>query len=146
MIRVASVVLGLCVGAVSIAHATDDVLTTRKKLMDANGAATGAAAAMAKEEVAFNPAIAKAALVTWDAVAFAYGDYFPEGSNTGDTRASPKIWEDQAGWNAALEKFRTDAAAALAADPKDLESFKTAMGPVTENCRSCHEAFRLERN
>ena len=146
MIRIASLALTLVVGTVSIAHATDDVLTTRKKLMGANGAATGAAAAMAKEEIAFNPAIAKAALQTWSAVSFAYGDYFPEGSDTGDTRASPKIWEDAAGWSAALEKFRADAEAAIAADPKDLDSFKTAMSSVTANCQSCHETFRLERN
>ncbi len=145
MIRIASLVLTLSLGAVSIAHATDDVITTRKKLMDANGAATGAAAAMVKEEIAFSPAIAKAALQTWSAVSFAYGDYFPEGSNTGDTRASPKIWDDPTAWNAALEKFRTDAEAAIAADPKDLDSFKTAMGSVTANCQSCHETFRLER-
>lgn len=145
MVRVASLVLSLAVGAVSLAHATEDVITTRQKLMDANGAATGAAAGMAKEEIPFNPAIAKAALQSWDAVAFAFGDYFPEGSGTGETRASPKIWEDAAGWNAALDKFRADAEAALAADPKDLESFKTAMSSVTANCQSCHEAFRLER-
>ena len=146
MIRIASLALALSVGMVSFAHATDDVITTRKKLMDANGAATGAAAGMAKEEIAFSPAIAKAALQSWDAVAFAFGDYFPEGSDTGDTRASPKIWEDAAGWNAALEKFRADAEAALASEPKDLESFKAAMSSVTANCQSCHEAFRLQRN
>jgi cytochrome c556 len=146
MIRIASLALTLAVGAVSIAHATDDVIATRQKLMAANGAATGAAAGMAKEEIAFNPAIAKAALQSWSAVSFAFGDYFPEGSDTGDTRASPKIWEDAAGWNAALEKFRADAEAAIAADPKDLDSFKTAMSSVTANCQSCHETFRLERN
>lgn len=146
MIRTASLTLCLVTGAVSIAHATDDVITTRKKLMDANGAATGAAAAMVKEEIAFNTAVAKAALQSWDAVAFSFGDYFPEGSNTGDTRASPRIWEDPAAWNAALEKFRADAEAAIASDPQDLGSFRTAMSSVTENCRSCHESFRLERN
>jgi len=146
MFRIASLALILIVGAVSIAHATDDVITTRQKLMAANGAATGAAAGMAKEEIAFNPVIAKAALQNWEAVAFSFGDYFPEGSNTGDTRASPKIWEDAAGWSAALEKFRADASAAVAADPKDLDSFKTAMSAVTANCQSCHETFRLERN
>ena len=145
MIRIASLCLSLTLGAVSVAHATEDVIETRKKLMDANGAVTGAAAAMVKGEVAFNPAIAKAAVTGWDAVAFAYGDYFPEGSDTGDTRASPKIWEDPAGWTAALEKFRSDAEFALASDPQDLDSFKAAMASVTANCKSCHETFRLER-
>lgn len=146
MIRMAGLCLSLTLAATSVAHATEDVIETRQKLMDANGAVTGAAAAMVKGEVAFSPAIAKAALTTWDAVATAYGDYFPEGSDAGDTRASPKIWEDADGWTAALEKFRSDAEFALASEPQDLESFKAAMASVTANCKACHEDFRLERN
>jgi cytochrome c556 len=125
------------------ASATEDPIATRKALMDANGGAAGAATAMLKEEVPFHPRVAKAVLQTLHAVAYAYGDYFPEGSDTGNTKASPKIWEDPASFAAALDKFRNDADAALAADPQDLESFKSAFQQVAANCKSCHDDFRL---
>ena len=112
-------------------------------LMDANGAAAGAGAAMMKGEVPFNAAVAKSVFLTMHAVAYSYGDYFPEGSDTGDTKASPKIWEDAAGFAAALAKFQQDTDAALAADVADLEAFKAAFGQVAGNCKSCHDAFRL---
>jgi cytochrome c556 len=137
--------ISLAVAAVG-ASATEDPIFTRQTLMESNGGAAGAAVAMIKEEVPFHPAVARASLMTLKAVAFSYGDYFPPESNTGDTKASPKIWEDAAGWAAALEKYQTDADAALKADPQDLEAFKAAFGQVAANCNSCHETFRLETN
>ena len=137
--------LSVALVAVS-AWAVEDPILTRKKLMDANGAAAGAASAMVKEEIPFHPGVAKAALQAFNSVAYSYGDYFPEGSDTGDTKASPKIWEDPEGFAAALAKFQADSDAALAADPQDLEAFKAAFGQVAANCQSCHEAFRLSDN
>jgi cytochrome c556 len=125
------------------AYAVEDPIFTRKSLMDANGAAAGAASAMVKEEVPFHPGVAKSVFQTMHAVAYSYGDYFPEGSSTGDTKASPKIWEDPDGFAAALLKFQQDTDAAIAAEPQDLEAFKAAFGQVAGNCKACHDAYRL---
>lgn len=134
----------LSVAAVTAgAYAVEDPIKTRKFLMDANGAAAGAAVAMIKGEVPFHPGVAKSAFQTMHAVAYTYGDYFPEGSGAGDTKASPKIWEDAAGWAAALAKFQQDTDAALAANPQDLDSFKAEFGKVAANCQSCHDTFRI---
>jgi cytochrome c556 len=128
------------------AYATQDPIMTRKALMGANGGAAGSGGAMMKGEAAFHPAVAKSVFLTMRAVAYSYGDYFPAGSDTGDTKASPKIWEDPDGFAAALAKFQQDADAAVAADVQDLEAFKTAFGQVTGNCKACHDAFRLPSN
>lgn len=124
----------------------DDPIATRKKLMDGNGAAMGAAVGMVKGEIPFDPRIAMAALQSFDSVAFAFGDYFPEGSGQGDTSASPNIWSDPAKWQAQLDDFRKDAEAAVAAKPQDLEAFKAVLGPIGEDCGACHEGFRVKRN
>jgi cytochrome c556 len=134
------------VTAAAGAFATEDPIFTRKSLMDANGTAAGAATALIKEEIAFHPGVAKSVFQTMRAVAYAYGDYFPAGSDTGDTKASPKIWEDAAGFAAALQKFQQDADAALAANPQDLEAFKAAFGQAAGNCKACHDAYRLPMN
>jgi cytochrome c556 len=137
----------LSVAAVTAgAYAIEDPIKTRKWLMDANGAAAGAGGAMLKGEAAFHPAVANSVFQTMHAVSYSYGDYFPAGSDTGDTKASPKIWEDAAGFAAALAKFQQDTDAALAAKPQDLEAFKVAFGQVTANCKACHDAFRLPSN
>jgi cytochrome c556 len=131
------------VAVTAAAFATQDPIMTRRALMSANGAAAGAGGAMMKEEAPFNAAVAKSVFATMRAVSYSYGDYFPAGSDTGDTKASPKIWEDPDGFAAALAKFQQDAEAALAADVQDLDGFKAAFGQVTGNCKACHDAFRL---
>ena len=137
--------LAIVVAAVSTASfATEDPIATRKALMRANGAAAGAASAMLKGETPFSPAVANSVLRNFIAVGYSFGDYFPEGSQTGDTRASPKIWEDMAGFQAAVAKFRTDSEAAFNSKPETLEAFQTAFGSVAQNCQSCHETYRLD--
>jgi cytochrome c556 len=125
------------------AYAVEDPLFTRQSLMDANGAAAGAGAAMLKGEVPFNEAVAKSVFQTMHAVAYSYGDYFPAGSDKGKTKASPKIWEDMAGFQAALQQFQKDIDAAVAAKPADLDSFKAAFSQVAGNCKACHDKYKI---
>ena len=97
MRRMCFALLGVAVGVVSVgASAAEDPIFTRRKLMQANGGAAGIAQGMIKGEIPFNPVLAESALRTFNAVAYSVGDYFPEGSDKGDTRASPKIWEEMA--------------------------------------------------
>ncbi|MAW85620.1 MAG: cytochrome C signal peptide protein [Phyllobacteriaceae bacterium] len=146
------IALALSAIALSAAAATaaDDPIGVRKALMQATGASAGTASAMMKGDLDYNPAVAKASIATMAAVAKAYGDYFPEGSDMGaDTTAAPKIWEDAAGFQEALAKFQADTSAAMQASgkdgPADLDAFKAAMGPVLANCKSCHEGFRVKK-
>lgn len=125
------------------AYAVEDPIFTRQSLMDANGAAAGAGAAMLKGEAPFNADVAKSVFMTMHAVAYSYGDYFPAGSDQGKTKASPKIWEDMAGFQAELQQFQKDTDAAIAAKPADLDAFKAAFGQVTGNCKSCHDKYKL---
>lgn len=138
--------IALAVGCVTTAaFATDDPILTRKKLMQSNGGAAGAAQAMIKGEIPFNAAVAQAALRNFNAVAYTFGDYFPEGSDQGDTRASPKIWEEMAEFQQYLADFQADTDAARAADPQDVAGLQAAMAEIGQNCQQCHEEFRLEQ-
>ena len=129
------------------AIAQDDPVKARQALMDAAAAATGVAVPMLRGQMDYNPAVAKAAIATFYGVSRSAHVFFPEGS-AGDTKASAKIWEDAAGFQAAFEKFEETATAAFAASgkdgPADLQAFQQAVAPVLENCSSCHETFRLE--
>ena len=143
LVGLAALAVGLTTTA---ALATEDPILTRKKLMNANGASVGAAQAMIKGEIPFSPAVAKAALQNFNSVGYAFGDYFPPGSGQGDTRASPRIWEEMDAFQAEVARFRDDAQAALDSNPQTLEAFQAAMGTMGQHCQSCHEKYRLERN
>ncbi|WP_311029215.1 c-type cytochrome [Mesorhizobium koreense] len=147
MKKIALAVSGLMLAA-TVAMAANDPIATRKALMDANGAAAGVSAAMLKGDLDYNPAVAKSAIMTLRAVSHSYGTFFPEGSDKGDTKASPKIWSDHAGFEAELAKFQADADAAAKAagkdGPADLDAFKAAVTPVFNHCKTCHQDYRLK--
>lgn len=147
--RKLSGLLGAFAVAGTAAVAADDPVATRIALMDSNGAATALAGGMLKQQVPYSPAAGKAAIAAWEAVAVAVGSFFPEGSEgTGHSKASPKIWEDRAGFEADLAKFREATAAAMKGvgedGPPDLVAFQKLAQPVMGTCKTCHETYRLE--
>ena len=71
--------------------ASGDPAAERQALMGHVGAATKAAAAMAKGEAPFDLVAAQLALKTMNGAALGFGHMFPKGSETGaKTEASPK--------------------------------------------------------
>ncbi len=81
----------------------------------------------------------------FEAVGYSFGDYFPAGSDQGDTRASPKIWQEMAEFQRYITEFRDNAAKGIAAKPETLEAFQAVLGPLGQNCQQCHEEFREEQ-
>jgi cytochrome c556 len=129
--------------------AADDPIAVRQALMDSNGAAAAVAGGMMKDQIPYNPTVAKSAIMTWAAVAHAYGSFFPEGSlDPARSHASPKIWEDAAGFQKHLDEFGSLTAAAVKAagkdGPADKAAFAAVAGPVLGTCKGCHQDFRTE--
>lgn len=142
--------LGVAAGAMmisSIAHA--DAIADRKAVMkEKNGANMGALVKFAKGETTpYDPAAALASLKAMREGTATFADLFPVGSETGgETSASPKIWEDNAGFKAALAKYHADLDAAIAAPPADVAALGAVLGAVGANCKSCHETYRIVKN
>lgn len=135
----------LMLGA-SVAYAGP--IEDRQALMKDQGRAVGSVANIAKGEEAFDAAKVQTALETLaaDAQKLDVEALFPAGTETGgDTKASPKIWEDRAGFIAIVDKFKADTAAAAQAKPQDLASFQAQFQKVTANCGTCHQGFRVRR-
>jgi cytochrome c556 len=144
MIRFALAAACLTIGLSAVIAQTNPI-AERKDTMKAIGAATRVAVAIAKEEAPFDAAKAQAIFKVYSDAAKKMPGLFPESSKTGgETIASPKIWEDQAGFKAAFAKFETEAMAASAAST-DLASFRAGFDTVTKNCNSCHETYRVRR-
>jgi len=132
----------------SIGLAQADAIGDRQAIMKDMGRSVGAIAPVVKGEKPFEAAAVLAALEKIDADArkLDVDALFPAGSDKGDTEASPKIWENKDDFVKHVEKFRADAAAAVAAKPQDVAALKTAFQQVAANCGSCHQAYRVKKD
>jgi cytochrome c556 len=139
------IVLALSALALVSSAAYADPIADRKAIMKERGGIVGQLAPVAKGEKPFDAAAVLTALQALDANAkkFDVDALFPAGSESGDTKASPKIWEDMAGFKAAADKFTADVGAAVAAPPADLAAFQAQFGAITSNCGACHQAYRM---
>ena len=63
----------------------------------------------------------------------------------GKTRATPKIWEDTAGYEKATADLANAAKAMMDAAGTDLAALQGAMGAVGASCGACHKAYRGPR-
>ncbi len=133
--------------ALATSAALADPIADRQALMKANGKAMGILVPIAKGEKPFDAAVVLDALKTLndDAQKLDVAVLFPAGSDVGDTTASPKIWEDMAGFQAKVDKFKADTAAAAAAPPQDAAALGATVGAIGSNCGGCHETFRIKK-
>ncbi len=140
-----SMILSLAMVAAAMSVASADPIADRKALMKERGGLVGQIAPIAKGEQPFDAAKVAEVFTALQANAEKYDvdALFTADSKTGDTKASPKIWDDMAGYKAAADKYKADVTAAAAAKPQDLDAFRAEFGKVTANCGGCHQAWRL---
>ena len=133
--------------ALATTAAFADVIADRKAVMKENGKQVGVLVKMVKGEADFDAAAVLAALTALNnnVQQIDVAASFPAGSDKGDTTASPKIWEDMAGFQAQVDKFKAVTAAAVAAPAQDLEALKPQVGAIGQTCSSCHETYRIKK-
>lgn len=123
-----------------------DAIAERQQAMKSVGGAMRVVGGMARGKTDFDAMAALEAFQTMNEVAGRYASLFPEGTETGgDTEAKETIWTDRTGFEAEVAKFESATAAAIAAAPQDLDSFRAVFGPVGQSCGSCHEGYRIDK-
>jgi len=141
------VVVGTLLLGVSAVMAQQDLINQDQTVMKSNGRNAGILAAMVKGEKPYDQAAVDAALTQLDETARKLPTMFPESVKglkaEGDYSASPKIWEDKAGFDAHIATFAkavTDAKASV----KDLDTLKVSLPVIGKSCGGCHETYRLK--
>ena len=131
-----------------VTFATAGPIEERKAKMKEVGKNLGIIGKMVKGETDFDGDAALAAYVAMGNAGKGFGELFPEGSETGgETTASPKIWEDRAGFEAAGKQFGADLGAAIQVGvPANLDALKASFGSVAKNCKACHTDYRIKKN
>jgi cytochrome c556 len=124
-----------------------DQILDRQAMMKERGKIVGGLSKMVKGEQAFDAAEVLTALQALEVNAekFDADVLFPVGSDSGDTTASPKIWEDMAGFKATEDKYLANVKAAAAAAPGDVDALKTQLGTLGGDCGTCHKAYRIKK-
>jgi cytochrome c556 len=143
------VVVGTLLLGVGAVVAQQDLVKQTQTVMKGNGKNAGALAAMVKGEKPYDQATVDAALAQLDDTAKKLPTLFPVGMKglkaDGDYSASPKIWEDKAGFDAHIASFAkaiTEAKAKI----KDLDSLKATWPAVGKECGGCHETYRVKNS
>jgi cytochrome c556 len=133
--------------ALATTAAFADVIADRQAVMKENGKQVGVLVKMVKGEADFDAAAVLAALTALNnnVQQIDVAASFPAGSDKGDTTASPKIWEDMAGFQAQVDKFKAVTAAAVAAPAQDLDALKAQVGAIGQTCSCCHETYRIKK-
>ena len=142
------VITGALLLSVGAGIAQQDVVKQTQADMKGNGKALGGVLTpMVKGEKPYDQAAVNEALKVLDDTAKKLPTMFPESTKglkpEGDYSASPKIWEDKAGFAAKIEGFAkvvTEAKAKI----KDLDSLKATVPAIGKECGACHETFRLK--
>lgn len=125
--------------------AQSDPIAARKAIMKGVGDQSRIAREMLDGKTPFNADAAKKVFATFEDASAKMPALFPDNSKSGDTAALPAVWENKSDFTAKFSKLGADSKAA-AAQVKDLDSFKAAMGEVGKNCGGCHQTYRKRQS
>jgi cytochrome c556 len=140
-------VLAISILAFAGSAAFADPILARQALMKERGKIAGGLSKVVKGETPYDAAAVLTALQALQANAekFDADALFPAGSDTGDTTAAPKIWQDMAGFKATGDKYLADVKAAVAAAPADVDALKAQFNTIGGDCGTCHQSYRIKK-
>ena len=140
-------VIAISMLALAASAAFADPILDRQALMKERGKIAGGLLKVVKGEEPFDAAAVLTALQTLQANAEKFNTeaLFPAGSDDSDTTASPKIWEDKAGFNAAADKLLADVKAAVASPPADVDGLNAQLNTIGGDCGACHQTYRIKK-
>jgi cytochrome c556 len=70
--------------------------------------------------------------------------FFGEGTDKGETKAKPEIWQKRADFDAKMDKMITEARKLPAAARADLPALKKAVADAGAACKACHDDYRAK--
>ena len=147
MKRIVVVAAVLAFSAGAVVAQQDQVKQTQAQMKE-TGKNAGALGAMIKGEKPYDQATVDAALAKFEDTAKKLPTLFPESTKglkpDGDYSASPKIWEDKAGFAEHIASF-TKTVADSKGKIKDLDTLKAELPVIGKQCGGCHETYRVKK-
>ena len=70
--------------------------------------------------------------------------FFGEGTDKGETKAKPEIWQKRADFDSKMDKMVAEAKKLPAAARADLPALKAAVAEAGKACKACHDDYRAK--
>lgn len=123
----------------------EDAIKYRQSALTVMASHFGRVAAMANGRVPFNAQVAADSAAIAEFMSKLPWQGFVAGSDTGNTKAKPEIWTDNAKFKEASEKMQGEMSKfAAAAKTGNIDAIKAAAGATGGSCKACHDNFRKE--
>ena len=133
--------VAIIAAGVTAVVAQSDPIAARKALMKANNENARNLVRMTRGEDPYDAAKVNAAFAQWAETAQKFPALFPDNSKTGETRATPKVWETRSDFEAKVAAF-AKAVGDNRDKAKNVEEVKVALAAVGKTCDGCHEPYR----
>ncbi len=133
-------------GPAALLAAGHSPVEQREAKMKTVGESTQTVGKMVKGETEFDAAVALTALEDMRAATEGFADLYPDGTQGESSNkwlAADAVWTDREGFEATLAAFQEDLDTAIDAAPDTRQAMASQFGMVTENCKTCHEDYRL---
>lgn len=141
LVLAAAMVAAIGVGAPVLAQDAARIIAERREGLRAVGAEMEQVAAIARAGGDPRPAAERVARV--QAFFQGFPDRFPAGTDTGNTRALPAIWQNRAAFEQAYAGLGPQLAALRsAAEAGNAAAFGAAVQATGGACANCHRQFR----
>jgi cytochrome c556 len=127
----------------SLSQAQTDVIKERRELMKSNGAAMKAINGIIEAGGPAADVGAEAAKI--NGVSMQVASLFPAGSDQGDTKALPEIWQAPDDFAAKLKALQDESAMLVtAAAGGDIAAVKAQYDKVGGTCGGCHKLYKAK--
>lgn len=136
-------VLFMCTTHYALAQKAEDAIKYRRGVYSVIGWNFGSMAAMVKGKKPYDAAVfaRNAEIVAFMSMLPLEG--FTPGSDKGDTKAKPEIWENMDDFKAKLEKMQQEVKALeKVAKAGDFDAAKSQLGETGQACKDCHDKYR----
>jgi cytochrome c556 len=141
------VVVGTLLLGVGVVAAQQDQVDKTQLAMKSNLKNALALSDMVKGKLPYDQAAVNAALVELEDVGKRFPVLFPDGIKglkpKGDYYASEKVWTDRKGFEGHAASF-AKAVGEAKGKIKDLGTLKTTFPGINDECKGCHETYRIK--
>ena len=121
----------------------EDAIKYRQSALFIMGQSFGPLAAMAKGDRPYDKEVAIKNATIVEFMSKLPWDRFGPGTDIGNTKAKPEIWENMDDFKAKAEKMQAEVAKLLlAAQTGDAAALKAQVGETGKACKACHDNFR----